>query len=217
MSAHIISGNRFSWSPILLGIALFSITACGDTVDTKQRPQYRENPNPVQAYRLRMHIHDAPGPLKVTVSATQHDVVTLECLPPPNANPGGHLSPIPTNDIPFRLERVSEAEYAGVFYTDGMIDEDYHGRGICRWELIQVQVQLRATGAEQETRFIASLDREQVEQGEGKQTYFWKARYPRVEDFDAFPDFGESDIDAVPERSRPEFFSVSMETEELTK
>lgn len=78
-------------------------------------------------------------------------------------------------------------------------------------------MQLRATGAEQETRFIASLDREQVEQGEGKRTYFWKARYPRVEDFDAFPDFGETDIDAVPERSRPEFFSVSMETEELTK
>ncbi len=217
MSAHIISGNRFSWSPVLLGIALLSITACGDTVDTKQRRQYRENPSPVQAYRLHMHVDSAPGPLEVTVSATQHDVVTPECLPPPNANPGGHLSPIPTNDIPFRLERVSEAEYTGVFYADGMIDEDYHGRGICRWELIQVQVQLRATGAEQETRFIASLDREQVEQGEGKRTYFWKARYPLVEDFDAFPDFGESDIDAVPERSRPEFFSVSMETEELTK
>lgn len=217
MSAHINTGSRSRWSPMFLGIALFTLTAYSDAVHTKQRPQYRENPNPVQAYRLHMHVDSAPGPLEVTVSATQHDVVTPECLPPPNANPGGHLSPIPTNDIPFRLERVSEAEYAGVFYTDGMIDEDYHGRGICRWELIQVQVQLRATGAEQETRFIASLDREQVEQGEGKQTYFWKARYPRVEDFDAFPDFGESDIDAVPERSRPEFFSVSMETEELTK
>ena len=217
MIAHITSRGRSRWSPVLLGIALFSITACSDAVDTKQRPQYKENPNPVQAYRLRMRIHDAPGPLKVTVSATQHDVVTPECLPPPNDNPGGHLSPIPTNDIPLPLERVSEAEYIGVFYMDGMIDEDYHGRGICRWGLIQVQVQLRAAGAEQETRFIASLNREQVERGDGKRTYFWKSRYPRVEDFDAFPDLGESDVDAIPEGSRADFFSVSMETEELTK
>lgn len=217
MIAHFTSGSGSRWSPVFLGIALFSVTACSDAVDTKRRPQYKENPNPVQAYRLRMHIHDAPGPLKVTVSATQHDVVTPECLPPPNANPGGHLSPLPTNDIPLHLERVSEAEYSGVFYKDAMIDEDYHGSGICRWELIQVQVQLSAAGAEQETRFISSLNREQIERGEGKRTYFWKSRYPRVEDFDAFPDLGESDVDAIPEGSRAEFFSVSMEAEELTK
>lgn len=217
MSAHFMSGRRFPWTSLFLGVALFSATACNDAVDTKQRPHYKEKPNPVRAYRLRMHIHDAPGPLKVTVSATQHDVVTPACLPVPNDNPGGHLSPVPTNDIPFQLERVSDTEYTGIFHADGMIDEDYHGRGICRWEMIQMQVQLRATGADKETRFIASLDREQVEREAGKRTYFWKARYPRVDDIDDFPDLGESDVNAIPEGSGAEFFSVSLETEELSE
>ena len=212
MSVHIISGGRSSWSPIFLGIVLFSITACSDAVDTKQRPQYKENPSPVQAYRLRMHIRDAPGPLKVTVSATQHDVVTPECLPPPNANPGRQLSPIPTNDIPFRLERVSEAEYTGVFYTDGMIDEDYHGRGICRWELIQAQVQLKANGTEGETRFIVSLDKDELSGGGSKTVYYWKGGYPRSS-MDDFPDYGVTSVEDVREGLRGDLFSVTITAE----
>ncbi|MFC6184176.1 hypothetical protein [Pseudoxanthomonas japonensis] len=179
---------------------------------TKQRPQYKENPNPVHAYRLRMHIHDAPGPLRVTVSATQHDVVTPECLPPPNANPGGHLSPIPTNDIPFQLERASEAEYTGVFYTDGIIDEDYHGRGICRWELIQVQVQLKASGTEGETRFIVSLDKNELSGGGPKTVYYWKGGYPRSF-MDDFPDYGVTSVEDVREGLRGDLFSVTITAE----
>jgi hypothetical protein len=208
---------RLPWVALLIGVSLVPTTSCSREMDKKPQTEYRRNPAPVQAYRLHMRIHDAPGPLKVAVSATQHDAVTPECLPPPKENAGGHLAPTPTRDIPFQLDEVSDAEYTGVFYADGMIDEDYHGRGVCRWKMIQVQVQLRATGAERETRFIASLDREQVERGEGKRTYFWKARYPRVDDFDDFPDLGESDLVAIPEGSRAEFFSVSLETEELAK
>lgn len=205
------------WYSMIVGVALISMASCSDAVDAKQRPAYKENLSPVQPYRLHMRIHDAPGPLNVVVSATQHDVITPECLPPPKDNPGGHLSPVPTHDIPFPLERVSNAAYTGVFYADGMIDEDYHGHGNCRWGMVQVQVQLRATGAKQETRFIASLDREQVERGEGTRIYFWRARYPRVEDFEDFADFGEPDMDAIPERNRDHFFSISLETERLTR
>lgn len=41
-----------------------------------------------------MTIADAPGPLKVVLSASQFDVVTPECLPPPDSNPGGHMTMI---------------------------------------------------------------------------------------------------------------------------
>ncbi len=198
---------------LFLGIALFSVAACGDAVDTKQRPQYKENPNPVHAYRLRMHIHDAPGPLKVTVSATQHDVITPACLPVPNDNPGGHLSPVPTNDIPFQLERVSDTEYTGVFYTDGMIDEDYHGRGICRWEFVQAQVQLKASGAAGETRFIISLDKDELTSGGSKTIYYWNGGYPRSS-MEDFPDYGVASKDQVPEDKKGDFFSVTLIAEE---
>lgn len=152
--------------------------ACSASMTDNRLPTYRENPAPTQAHRLTLSIADAPGPLEVTVSAVQYDVINTECLPPPKDNPGGYSSPVPTYDIPVELERVSDTEYTGVFYTDGMLDEDYHGRGVCRWQPIQAQVQLIAAGTEGGTRFAASLSREQLIAGEARTTYYWKGRYP---------------------------------------
>lgn len=165
----------------LLCVVALSHAACTQPMNAKPRPEYRENPRPQQAYRLTMAIENAPGPFKVMVSAVQYDVVNTECLPPPKENAGGRSSPVPTNDIPFELTRVSENQYVGVVYLDGMIDEDYHGRGICRWELVQAQVHLKATGAESETRFIASLSRDHDGFGSGntKVLYYSKNSYPR--------------------------------------
>lgn len=189
--------TKSRWVVALSVLLFLSSTACSDSVGEKQMPEYKENKNPERAFRLTMRIDNAPGPLKVMVSASQYDVVNRECLPPPKNNPGGHLSPVPTNDIPFELARISDNEYTGVVYADGMIDEDYHGRGVCRWSLIQAQVQLKATGAENETRFIASLSRNHDEFGSGrpKILHYVRKSYPvhpesKINDF---PDFGQSD------------------------
>lgn len=181
----------------LLCTAMMPLTACTQPMNAKPQPEYRENPNPQQAYRLTMAIKDAPGPLKVMVSAAQYDVVNTECLPPPKENPGGRSSPVPTHDVPFELTPVSEGVYTGTVYADAMIDEDYHGRGVCRWALVQAQVQLKATGAKEETKFIASLSRSHDDFGRGvpKTLYYSKASYPahpgsRIEDF---PYHGQAD------------------------
>lgn len=205
---------RLPWLVMLIGISLLTTNSCSREMDKKPRPEYKRNPNSVQAHRLRMRIQDAPGPLKVVVSATQHDVVTPECLPAPNDNPGGHLSPIPTNDIPFELERVSDTEYTGVFYADGMIDEDYHGHGVCRWELIQVQVQLKATGAEGETRFVASLSRDEIRPGRSKTIYFWKGAHPGdpASSINDLPNFGQTDRSRMAAWVKDEdVFSVTLQ------
>ena len=204
---------RLPWVALLIGVSLAPTTSCSREMDKKPKAEYRRNPAPVQAYRLRMHIHDAPGPLKVTVSATQHDVVTPACLPVPNDNPGGHLSPVPTHDIPFQLERVSETEYTGIFYADGMIDEDYHGRGICRWALIQAQVQMKASDAEGETRFIVSLDKDELGNDGSKTVYYWKGGYPRSS-MDDFPDYGVTRREDVRDDLRADLFSVTLVAEE---
>lgn len=172
--------------------------------------KYRQNPHPTQAYRLTMRIDNAPGPLKIIVSAAQYDVVNSACLPPPNTNPGGHLSPIPTNDIPFALTRVSDNEYAGVVYADGMIDADYHGRGVCRWQLIQAQMQLKATGAPGETQFIASIREKQILAEEPVRLYFWKQEYPRSE-VENLPYFGDTDrTKLVPHIRDEDLFTVTL-------
>ncbi len=202
---------------MLLCVATMPLTACSQPMNTQTKPEYRENPAPRQAYRLTMRIDDAPGPLKIMVSAAQYDVVNKECLPPPKENPGGRSSPVPTNDIPFELTHVAENEYTGVVYVDGMLDEDYHGRGVCRWALIQAQVQLKATGADGETKFIASLSRSQNEIASSapKITYYWKRGYPSAGVRD-FPDFGEPDEERFKLDIRGELFSITLHAEEGT-
>ena len=187
----------------------------------KPQPEYRENPSPKHAYRLTMTIKDAPGPLKIMVSAAQYDVINTECLPPPKENPGGRSSPVPTRDIPFELTQVSDGQYTGIVYADAMIDEDYHGRGVCRWGLVQAQVQLKATGAEAETKFIASLSQHQGDfrSGQPKTLYYTKNSYPAhpestVKDF---PDFGQADRSKMASRlADSDLFTITLIAEGST-
>ncbi|HZF96635.1 MAG TPA: hypothetical protein VEY92_00020 [Pseudoxanthomonas sp.] len=55
---------------------------------------------------------------------------------------------------------MSDVEYKGTVYADGLLDEEYYGRGVCRWKLTQARVHLKATGAEEETLFNASISAE---------------------------------------------------------
>lgn len=201
----------------LLCVIALSHAACTQPMNATPRPDYRENPRPQQAYRLTMTIENAPGPFKIIASAAQYDVVNTECLPAPKENAGGRSSPVPTNDIPFELTRVSENQYVGVVHLDGMIDEDYHGRGVCRWELIQAQVQLKATGAGDETRFIASMSRrdDAFRFGQAKKLYYWKGRYPQSDTRD-FPSFGETDPATYKPDIRNDLFAITLEVEEAT-
>lgn len=90
-----------------------------------------------------------------------YDVVNTECLPPPDSNPqgsGNHM----TRPVPFEMTRVTDTEYTGTVYTDFVLDEDYYGRGLCRWKLFNVGVKLRATGADGETVFLPDLPDEDL-------------------------------------------------------
>ena len=145
-----------------------------------------------------------------SLRAAQYDVVNPECLPPPKDNPGGHTSAVPTHDIPLRLQRVSDNEYVGVVHVDGMVDADYHGRGVCRWKLIQAQVQLQAPGAEGGTRFVAKLNGDEVSQGTAKAIHYWKARYPSEPGADSYRDYGQPDLQKVPADQREEFFDIVL-------
>mgnify|MGYP006975406327 CR=1 FL=1 len=212
-------GPKILMLAALLYAATVPLTACTQPMNDTPGPEYRENPDPRQAYRLTMTIEDAPGPLKIMVSAAQYDVVNRECLPPPKDNPGGRSSPVPTNDIPFELTRISDNQYTGIVYLDGMIDDDYHGRGVCRWELIQAQVQLKATGAETETRFFASLSRNSGAFDSGNPTvlYYSKHSYPRHPEamLDEPLSFGQADRSGMASWLTDEdVFSIALAAEQ---
>lgn len=174
------------------------------TAREQKRPDYRQNPQPRQAYRITMTIANAPGPFAHMLGLAQFDVVNPECLPPPDEN-NGHLWPVPTEGVEIPLQQVADNTYSGVVYADQMLDEDYYGRGACRWKLIQAQVQLKATGADGETKFVPSYPDKKLLAGEPEAVYFNKRSYPNL-GADEFVNLGESN------RSR---FGPSIRDEDL--
>jgi hypothetical protein len=166
---------------LLLGIGvMLSLSACNLSTPFGSKPvvDYKQNPTPQQRYDITLTIADAPGPFASVEGLVQYDVVNEECLPPPNSNPGGYSSHR-TLHVPFALTQVSANEYKGTVYADLMLDEDYYGRGVCQWKLIQARVHMKATGAEGETLFIPSLSAGPLFAEQTATTYFWKGHYPR--------------------------------------
>lgn len=172
---------------------------------TQDSPRYRKNPQPKQAYRITMTIENAPGPFASMRALAHYDVVNTQCLRPPKDNPGGHTSPVPTAPTEVPLERIADNTYTGVVYADQMLDEDYAGRGVCRWRLTSMVVQMKATGADGETLFIPSILDEKLFSGQPETVYFNKRSYPNL-GAEEFVNPGESN------RSR---FGSSIRDEDL--
>jgi hypothetical protein len=164
-----------------LGVGvMLSLSACNLSTPFGKKPvvDYKQNPSPQQRYDITLTITDAPGTFASMEGLVQYNVVNEECLPPPNSNPGGYSSRR-TLHVPFALTQVSENEYKGAVYADLMLDADYHGRGVCHWQLIQAQVHMKATGVGGETLFAPDLSASLLLAGQKKTLYFLKASYPR--------------------------------------
>ena len=186
--------------------------ACSPTMTEQTRPDYRENPDPRQTFRLEVRTENAPGDFGFVRGSMQFNVANVECLPPPDSNPGGHTSPVPMRMIPFDLARRHDGAYEATVFTDGMVDEDYHGRGVCHWQLANVQVQLKATGSAHETLFLANLSGEDVRAGQQRVLSYLKASYPRHPDdtLDEPVAIGHAKRDAGAPLADEDLFTVAL-------
>lgn len=200
---------------LAVGLTLLALSACqpGSVAMTDtptDAPRFARNPAPAQAYRITIRIDDAPGPLASVRAFAQYDVVNPECLPPPGANAGGHTSPIPTTAEELALTRAADGSYSGVVYADAMRDADLHGRGICRWELMQVQAQARATGAPADTNFGPNISGDVIRAEGSARSWLAKASYPAVPGFENFPELGERDRSRWPKLRNDQIFSMTL-------
>ncbi len=144
--------------------------------------KFKQNPSPKQAYRVILNVADAPGPFAVIEGFAQY--TAPECTYILNEAAGATAHP--EKLIPVTYTKVDERTYAGIVHTDAMQDEDYFGKGVCHWNLVVVSAQLRATGAQGETRFFASLPGDALLAHEPETRRHEKKRYPRdpaVSDF----------------------------------
>ena len=138
---------------------------------TKPIIDIKERPDPQQAYRIVMTIENAPGPFAMIEGSAQYDVV--------NHNECGYIDPgtetisrINTHP-PIEWKPIGEGQYETTVYADLMLDEDYYGRGVCRWALTEARARLKATGAQAETRFVPGISAEIILSEKSTKLYFW--------------------------------------------
>ncbi|KGE50278.1 hypothetical protein GW15_0222095 [Xanthomonas axonopodis pv. vasculorum] len=181
--------------------------------DADGDPLYRKNPRPTQAYRITMTIEDAPGPFGYISGTAFYDMTNHEqCTPMEPIE--GVWSKSKEDGIPMVFQKLDASTYVATIHADGMVDADYYGMGICRFELSGVGITLKATGRHEETRFQPALFKNELHSKAAVVTYFWKGRYPK-EDMDDFPDTGERILDHFNEEARHNVFKVTLTSESV--
>lgn len=193
------------------------ITACvaSDPIRGKH-PVTQLNPNPVQAYPFTMRIENAPGEFKYISVAAQYDVENIEECGRIHPKTGTKLGL--TRMATVVLEPISEVEFRGTVYADRMKDQDYYGNGVCEWSLSGTSAVLKATGADEETRFIYHMNLQDVLEGGSHFRYYVNKHYPvtmrpRSHEVRSFSAFGEEDPNEYIPQLRNALFRVGMISE----
>jgi hypothetical protein len=172
----------------------------------------KEVPNPKQAYRIEMRIENAPGPFALVEGVAQYDVQNYEECGEIN-RVSGTISRI-TVSPEIVWTPKGDGVYEAVVYADRLLDEDYFGRGVCRWGMMEVRAALRATGAQIENSFVPGIIAEDVIAGRSKTYYFWRGRYPTdatpPADGKGFSSFGYEDVEKYKPELRGDLFSVTL-------
>lgn len=88
-----------------------------------------------------------------------------------------------------------------------------YGRGVCHWTFSGASVLLKATGAEEETRFLSFIETATVTGQTASREYYWRERYPRSETTD-FPAIGERSIEKFKPDIRDNLFTITLAARE---
>lgn len=150
------------------------------STQAEEEKRYKENPNPQKKYRVTINIENAPGEFKVTSASTGFQALNCQYLKKGFAGATGE----PRHSISFDLKKISDTQYQGEFYADGMLDEDY-GYGykekkICHWTLISIGMSFSANSEEDNTYFSASISAKDFDKKNFEVSHF-KKEYPKID------------------------------------
>ena len=230
---YLMKPLTFFLTAILLSAT--SLTACGwsensMSIQEQMEQRFKLNPNPKEAYRIRIKINDAPGPMKF-MDDMYIRYMARNCSYEINKFEG--VDTEPRKYIYPAVSQIRQGEYETVVYFDAMQDEDYFGQGVCRWQIDGFGGTFKATGKPEETAFSISDVMEDLIAKKTLTKYYWKARYPytRKEDGtitlqnDNIPNMPELAVgpvengsDSVEEfgiRQRQELFTITINLEEV--
>ena len=202
--------------------SVLSLNACGGSeksmsIQEQTEARFQLNPHPKQAYRLRIKINDAPGPL-VSMNDTYIRYMARDCSYVINHIEGVTSHPRKYVDIPLR--QVGKDEYEASFYFDAVQDEDYFGEGVCHWKPDGFGGTFKATGKEEETGFTISDVMRNLLEKKTLTKYYWKwsYRYFTREDGSISPDFvnfGITSPELYSAEEHKEMFTITITLEEI--
>ena len=202
--------------------SVLSLNACGGSeksmsIQEQTEARFQLNPPPKQAYRLRIKINDAPGPLKFMGDMTIR-YMARNCSYIINHFEG--VSVEPTKRIHTQIREVGRDEYETVFYFDAVQDEDYFGEGVCHWQPDGYGVSLKATGSPEETAFNISEVMRNILEKKTLTNYYWKWSYPYFTREDGsispnFVNFGITSPELYSAEEHKEMFTITVTLEEV--
>ena len=203
--------------------SVLSLNACGGSeksmsIQEQTEARFQLNPHPKQAYRLKIKINDAPGPL-VSMNNTYIRYMARDCSYVINHIEGVTSHPRKYVDIPLR--QVGKNEYEASFYFDAVQDEDYFGEGVCHWKPDGFGGTFKATGKEEETGFTISEVMRNLLEKKTLTKYYWKWSYPYFtrEDGSISPDFvnfGITSPELYSAEEHKEMFTITVTLEEVS-
>lgn len=203
-------------------LSISSISACSNSENSMSIQQETEakfhlNPQPKQAYRLKIKINDAPGPLKL-MGKMGVGYKAEDCTYIINKIEGAPAHP--EKNVQFDIHQINEFEYESIIYVDAVLNEDYFGNGVCHWNPEGFGFSLSATGKPEETRFNFSDILEKLLNKKSLTQYYWKWTYPfsKKEDGTLYTDsvhYGIVSPELYDAEKHKEMFSITVSLEEI--
>jgi hypothetical protein len=102
------------------------------------------NPAPKQRYEVTLTVQNPPRKISTVSGTIQFDIegVMDDCMPYADKIAGGKPKSSFSRHVTFK--RKDDGSFVGYVYSDQLIDEDYYGLGVCRWELSGIKVLFHA-------------------------------------------------------------------------
>lgn len=172
---------------------------------------YRRNPNPKRRYDITMTIKNAPGTFEDVSWGAQYDAPDCVYMMDGTAGVHGNVD----TAIAIDFKKIDAATYIGTIYLDAMLDEDYFGKGECKWQFTGAYARLRATGKGEETLFVSFIDPKDVAATKTITSYYLFRDYPAVPNFERYKTNGSRDVSKYRPELQAETFSITMLAKEV--
>lgn len=188
---------------LTLGSQQASATPARDMIAAVEA-KFKLNPAPGEAYATTVKVEGAPGPFQKVAWYANYEAPN--CTFKPDKFLGYTITPM--KSVPVEFTRVDETTFAGTFFLDAMLDEDYLGKGVCNWQFKALTITLKATGAKEETQFFAGFADSDMAEKKPMTAYFWSGGYPRAT-IDEYWDYGFPNPDQFKPELRDELFKIT--------